>query len=594
MAEAPRLSGPGQADTSSETSPIEVGKSARFADNSDDDTAPQQVERRSARFADDSDDNTAPKQVRLSARFADDSDDLPRPNMSVFGTPKAVALNDKHTSQNTQSAENIASSRRESTQLPTTPLPQQDTFEYDASLRQRTLRVGDLVAFHCNRGFLASCAVGHDRIAGKFGDMNVCVQPWAALASTTSSGAAALGTSRVFEIYRATSAEDLYRASMMQQQQAADNGGGSGGGGITSTPGTPVLFNQVVQLRHFRSKKLLVLDIRSKAKHDSLSMEVVLQSEHPHHEATASSRGNSGAASVGGMDVEMLNNSWFSLESANGFLDLGEVHLGDDFHFVSNRWNRFLHVAEPRHSFPDDDKEEMGSGGGGGRDGPKGSAKSSSVVAVGYRSSGSSDEDEEVEDGKGGETCLDEDADRVLGEEVIDSAFAEERAPQAIGRARSSTRLFRQGNEAQERYRQQERETRKQRRRVRASWPRVAGSFSRTTFHCVPYRLFEKTLALSSSSDAGMPVGGDTSGLDGDDSAEGSAAVCGGDVLYLSHTVDGALRYWRDPTLKDRPSLCCLKPSLSGEEGSGSSTAEASFQHASMEASLLDMWEVSN
>jgi hypothetical protein len=414
------------------------------------------------------------------------------------------------------------------------------------------------------------------------------------LASTTSSGAAALGTSRVFEIYRATSAEDLYRASMMQQykqQQAADNGGGSGVGGITSTPGTPVLFNQVVQLRHFRSKKLLVLDIRSKAKHDSLSMEVVL-------------RGNSGAASVGGMDVEMLNNSWFSLESANGFLDLGEVHLGDDFHFVSNRWNRFLHVAEPRHSFPDDDKEEMGRGGGGGRDGSKGSAKSSSVVAVGYRSSGSSDEDEEVEDGKGGETCLDEDADaagekkraggRVLGEEDVDSAFAEERAPQAIGRARSSTRLFRQGSEAQERNRQQEREARKQRRRIRASWPRIAGSFSRTTFHCVPYRLFEKTLALSSSSDAGMPVGGDTSGLDGDDSAEGSAAVCGGDVLYLSHTVDGALRYWRDPTLKDRPSLCCLKPSLSGEEGSGSSTAEASFQHASMEASLLDMWEVSN
>lgn len=62
----------------------------------------------------------------------------------------------------------------------------------------------------------------------------------------------------------------------------------------------------------------------------------------------------------------------------------------------------------------------------------------------------------------------------------------------------------------------------------------------------------------------------------------------GGDVVFLSHSEDGTIRYWRDTLLRDRSCVVVLPPA-SNERAS---SAEASFADASMTSSSLDMWQV--
>eukprot|EP00616_Rhizochromulina_sp_CCMP1243_P008433 CAMPEP_0118968134 /NCGR_PEP_ID=MMETSP1173-20130426/5415_1 /TAXON_ID=1034831 /ORGANISM="Rhizochromulina marina cf, Strain CCMP1243" /LENGTH=73 /DNA_ID=CAMNT_0006917201 /DNA_START=90 /DNA_END=307 /DNA_ORIENTATION=+ len=58
---------------------------------------------------------------------------------------------------------------------------------------------------------------------------------------------------------------------------------------INNKQGSQVLFKQVVQLRHVRSKKLLSIDIHTKSTTGTLSMEVVLQDESSQSEVHAQS-----------------------------------------------------------------------------------------------------------------------------------------------------------------------------------------------------------------------------------------------------------------------------------------------------------------
>lgn len=204
--------------------------------------------------------------------------------------------------------------------------------------RSRPLCVGDLVMINCSTGSLSGCLVSNDHNGGKFGDMNIKLQAskhhvyneHGDIINSIIGGndSSSQNTSlMIFEIYRCSSAEDLNRASMNRNAQGHLNkdfvsmsGGGGQGGNTTSTmKGTPILFNQALQLRHYHSRKLLVIDIHAKSTTDPLSMEVLLQNEYCQNDDELSRLTH----------AETISNSWFTIESANTALDLGEVLYED-------------------------------------------------------------------------------------------------------------------------------------------------------------------------------------------------------------------------------------------------------------------------
>ena len=156
------------------------------------------------------------------------------------------------------------------------------------ALLQRPLSVGDLIMLFVRRtdsqpeaGFLSVAPMGDLQ-------MRCVLQPpsWDHVAARARGDAAPLSScaASVFEVYRCASEEDLYRASVMKKKAST----------ITRVRGSPVLFQQAIQLRHHQRRKLLSVDTHSttsrKGASESLGMDVLLRDEH-HHSSTATASG---------------------------------------------------------------------------------------------------------------------------------------------------------------------------------------------------------------------------------------------------------------------------------------------------------------